>query len=781
MTPSSRLWLPLALTASLLSASTLLAQSPEQSPVQSPAERVRAIQLQHEDSLPDLCRAFDAELLRALPPWSDPAFRWALFGVPTDTERERLRTDARNLAALLSAMQPVIDERLREADRTNQRGIEEAVQLGTVLMPLARARGLLLYAVAVDPAIGSTDESLRALEQAQRIALQAESVSAWSAAERALIIAAASLRLNQPEPAIESIRTLRDAMREDPLLTEQIAGLARTRAALETLLVATARSPVEARDSMPEDPADAQRLRLRLAAIAAASASTPDEHARLLSVEADRLANLALDLARDNRFDDPSWVEQIERCEALLNGANPTRLSQTAQATLRIAGATRSTDPDATLEGRDLGPLTLLALTVQLRAINHEDTDLIAPERLAQLGLGFDRLASDTVLGESALEQIGLLLRVHLSQPVQDASEAERDRLRDLTEVLAARPNASRSNLDLLGAVMQGGPVERASTLLEIARRTGAADEDARLALGNSANILLDRLVRNQINAVLDQPTISPEEEQHIIDLLARLADPYERAGGETARLTMMRAAALSDPQADLAALRAIKPAPSSNWIHEVLTTRAALLAGQPLADPVTDNTVFAAAIFASRDLPQDLDIRGTIPASDRTIPAAQSAIEAGTVLSQRSGVYTRLAILAFSAALHTDDEETLKRLAAEAEQARARVEHPADRAWLSIIGAEAAMRSDDDAKAFGTYRDLVATTPVEDRGTRAYWHASMRMLEILARQNADGSRTPAIAREIRRLKLQPSWGAHEDIRARIERLTSELLNENDR
>ncbi len=777
MTPSSRLWLPLALTASLLSASTLLAQSPEQSPVQSPAERVRAIQLQHEDSLPDLCRAFDAELLRALPPWSDPAFRWALFGVPTDAERERLRTDARNLAALLSAMQPVIDDRLREADRTNQGGIEEAVQLGTVLMPLARARGLLLYAVAVDPAIGSSDESRRALEQAQRIAMQAESVSAWSAAERALIIAGASLRLNQPDPAIESIRALRDAMREDPLLTEQIAGLAKTRAALETLLVATARSPVEARDSMPEDPAEAQRLRLRLAAIAAASASTPDERARLLSVEADRLANLALDLARDNRFDDPSWIEPIERCEALLNGANPTRLSQTAQAALRIAEATRSTDPDATLEGRDLGPLTLLALTVQLRAINHEDTDLIAPDRLAHLGLGFDRLASDTVLGESALEQIGLLLRVHLSQPVQDASEAERD----LTEVLAARPNASRSNLDLLGAVMQGDPVERATALLDIAARTGAADEDARLALGSSASVLLDRLVRNQINAVLDQPTISPEEEQHIIDLLARLADPYERAGGATNRIIMMRAAALSDPQADLAALRTIKPAPSSNWIHEVLTTRAALLAGQPLADPVTDNTVFAAAIFASRDLPQDLDIRGTIPASDRTIPAAQSAIEAGTVLSQRSGVYTRLAILAFSAALHTDDEETLKRLAAEAEQARARVEHPADRAWLSIIGAEAAMRSDDDAKAFGTYRDLVATTPVEDRGTRAYWHASMRMLEILARQNADGSRTPAIAREIRRLKLQPSWGAHEDIRARIERLTSELLNENDR
>ena len=157
-----RLAIPIALGASILTPIPLHAQSP--------GDRVAAIQREHGDSLIDLCRALDAELLGALPAWSDGAFRWAAFGVPTDEERLRLRTAARELSDLLTAMQPVIEERLREADASNEPGIEQAVQLSTVLVPLARARALLLYGVAVDPVVGLSDESRRAFEEARRVA-----------------------------------------------------------------------------------------------------------------------------------------------------------------------------------------------------------------------------------------------------------------------------------------------------------------------------------------------------------------------------------------------------------------------------------------------------------------------------------------------------------------------------------------------------------------------------------------------------------------------------------
>jgi hypothetical protein len=51
-----------------------------------------------------------------------------------------------------------------------------------------------------------------------------------------------------------------------------------------------------------------------------------------------------------------------------------------------------------------------------------------------------------------------------------------------------------------------------------------------------------------------------------------------------------------------------------------------------------------------------------------------------------------------------------------------------------------------------------------------------MRMLEVLNRQNADASRTPAIAREFRRLRLQPSWRAHPDICERIDAIASQVI-----
>lgn len=768
MRPIRTLKLSIALGASLLCATPLHARPP--------IERVAALQREHEDSLADLCRAFDAELLHALPPWSDDGLRWALFGVPTDGERDGLRKTASDLADLLGAMQPVIDNRLREADAANEDGIEEAVQLSTVLLPLARARGLLVYGVAVEPAVGTSDESRRAFEEARRTAERAESVSAWSDAERELIIALASLRLRDTERAVEAIRSIRDAFREDRDLVETAPGTLASLRAAETLLVAIARSPIEARGSMPEDPGDAERLRLRLASISASQASTVDQRSRLLAAETDRLAGQALDLARAHAWDDLSWLPPILRCEALLSNANAETLGQTAEATLLIAEASRAEDPRTVLRDAEVGPLTVLALALQAGQLDPDAPESIRVKHLSELGIGFDTLASDTPLGESALEWVAYLLRVCLASPDHpeiwdDATDTD---IAGLVDALIARPGSSRSNLDLLAIPTGADAFERAQRLLERTTQNDLTDRDAQVALAASATRLLDLLVRSQVSSLIDEPIISREKEQHAIELLGRLADPLERAEGDPALIATMRVAGLAEPEAAFRTLQTIELDP--DWIVEVLTTRAALLAGESLTGPVTDNRIFGAALFAQRDLPDGADIRAAIPGSQPDFALADTAAAAGAALSHRSGIYTRLAIRSLSAALRTDDADTLRKAATAATEALARVKEPADRVWLSIIGAEAALRTGDDADAFGMFRTIVGATAPEDRSARAYWHASMRMLEILSRQNADGSRTPAIAREIRRLRLQPSWRAHPDICERIDAIASVVI-----
>lgn len=768
MRPIRTLTIPIALGASLLCVSPVLAQNA--------GERIAILQRENEDSLADLCRAFDAELLKALPGWSDDSLRWALFGVPTDDERQQLRSAARTLADLLGAMQPIIDNRLREADAANEDGIEEAVQLSTVLLPLARARGLLVYGVAVDPAIGTSDESRRALEEARRTAERAESVSAWSDAERGLIIAIASLRLRDTERAVGAIRSVRDAFREDRDLAETAPGTLASLRAAETLLVAIARSPVEARGSMPENPEDAERLRLRLASISASQASTADQRSRLLAAEADRLAGEALDLARERAYDDLTWLEPVFRSEALLKGASTDALGQTAKATLLIAEAARAEDPRTVLRDADVGPLMLLALALQMGQLDPDAPELIRVKHLAELGIGFDTLASGTPLGESALEWVAYLLRVCLATPDHpeiwdDATDAD---IAELVDALIARPGSSRSNLDLLAIPTEGDAFERAQRLLERTAQTDLTDRDAQVALAASATRLLDLLVRSQVSSLIDEPIISREKEQHAIELLNQLADPLERAEGDPGLIATMRVAGLAEPEAAFRTLQTVELDP--DWIVQVLTTRAALLAGESLTGPVTDNRIFGAALFAQRDLPDGADIRASIPSAQPNFPMAGAAVDAGSVLSHRGGVYTRLAIRSLSAALRTDDADTLREVATVATDALSRIKEPADRAWLSIIGAEAALRTGNDAEAFGTFRTIVASTAPEDRSGRAYWHASMRMLEILSRQNADGSRTPAIAREIRRLRLQPSWRAHPDICQRIDAIASVVI-----
>lgn len=87
------------------------------------------------------------------------------------------------------------------------------------------------------------------------------------------------------------------------------------------------------------------------------------------------------------------------------------------------------------------------------------------------------------------------------------------------------------------------------------------------------------------------------------------------------------------------------------------------------------------------------------------------------------------------------------------------------------LLRAEAHLRGGDELSAFAIYRELATAlgTTASWRSTREHWHAWARMLEILDRQNGDGSRTQAVADSVRRLQALPSWGEHPDAIRRIE------------
>ncbi len=66
----------------------------------------------------------------------------------------------------------------------------------------------------------------------------------------------------------------------------------------------------------------------------------------------------------------------------------------------------------------------------------------------------------------------------------------------------------------------------------------------------------------------------------------------------------------------------------------------------------------------------------------------------------------------------------------------------------------ESLIASGDDAGAFACFRDIAAAAAPTGETARDHFHAWARMLEVLVRQNADGSKSATIAREARRLML---------------------------
>lgn len=87
----------------------------------------------------------------------------------------------------------------------------------------------------------------------------------------------------------------------------------------------------------------------------------------------------------------------------------------------------------------------------------------------------------------------------------------------------------------------------------------------------------------------------------------------------------------------------------------------------------------------------------------------------------------------------------------------------------------EAAVGAGKDEDAFAAFKQLAADHEARRDYSRPYWHAWTRMVEILSRQNADGSRTDTIRREAARLELLDSARQQADCVARIRAVNAKL------
>ncbi|MFU8829945.1 MAG: hypothetical protein ACNA8P_11010, partial [Phycisphaerales bacterium] len=703
----------LGVMAMLLASGSVLVP---QSMAQDAQARVRELEATHAESLGDLCRALDAELLRVLPGWDDQTARWALLGVPTDAERSALRRRVGELRDLVDAAGPLVERRLREADAGNAEGIEAAVQMIEVLLPLARARGLLLYGAAIDPVVGRSEESRRAFEEAAALVDRTESVSAWTDAERGLIGAASLLRIGRSEPAVESIRAVRDAMRERAQLRAEVPGLEPTLRAIETMLVASAKSPQEARGSLPADETDRERLRVRLVAMAAERAASAGDRDRLLRAEADRLANMAMDLALDGGLGVDSsraqWLWPLERSGALIGVQGAERLGGSALSAVRLLEASVWTPADGggarvrrTLEGHDLGALRVLGVVLELRVHAMPTAEARDTMAIVRAGNELHLLAPDAAVTRDGLRTVGDLLRGPIRYGVEGVAREDGDAevVMDLIDVLLDRDDLGRSNLDLLAmATLPPTPsfdratllrtIEASERVVEAMDRVRASDADAVWAAVLTGSALLDGIAREQVADLFGERVLDAQEEAGGLRTMLALGDLLARigVGGQAGLARSMQAMAeseLGDGERAAALIERTEDAAEfvALWVRDMVRTRAELKRGETVRAG-SDGERYGVALFAKRDVPARFDLRSSLPEPDERFGMAGSAAAAASTLMEGDADFVRLAIRCYSAALRAEDPEVLRRVVRDSERAADVWVHATDRAWASLL-----------------------------------------------------------------------------------------------
>lgn len=87
------------------------------------------------------------------------------------------------------------------------------------------------------------------------------------------------------------------------------------------------------------------------------------------------------------------------------------------------------------------------------------------------------------------------------------------------------------------------------------------------------------------------------------------------------------------------------------------------------------------------------------------------------------------------------------------------------------LLLGEAWLAAGEDERAFGVYRQLALDLEADDPRAYEYWASYARMLEILERKNEMGGRSVEMRREIDRLRALPGYELFEDARWAIDKV----------
>ncbi len=759
------------------------------------------------------------------------ADRATLFSLPAARDR-RAVIDAAEPVALLVYGRRLLDQQIKQAEQLPEAQrpanfesiITNAVRTRDTLLPLQEARLLLLVRAELP------DEDLRAKALARAIesARSADPATPWAAAERSLLLGVAALQSSDAPAALKHFGEARAAATEDGAPPEVLASIApdlALGAVLATQSIkdtAGALAALERAESAPAFKTADGKRDLTLALVAAGTRlrlarSAEHDDARAAAETSAFAAFRSIVDSRD--FAEPTAQRRALAVERLGEHVPAARSNESLPAIALVARAdaiikASKYEEALTLlelcETRDeseLGSLSPLARSLLGQALAREGA---SAAELARAVAILTKIAHDTP-GDP--EAPGAILRAAaagerlwpLAPPSAPDSAAARSavlgafRLAHETTIDVPHRAALRERFVTL--LIDGLPsihpalvvaqINEAEAVAGPLKSDPAALAGARLAIAR-AWLVIAADVPKRAEPYADQSMMPPEA--------LRRSAASARASIEAAVLAP-NAVALSRPAAAVAATALLDLAePERAW---------AAISDVPLLDVTseTDAEFLAAGARTLGRLGHTSECAGWLDRLNAIAPAAARAVTASVSESAwfqvsplaagfaadakpdrvPAGVLGTLRFAADWPHWSSDAErrEQSRRLAwaqllaGDASSAaaifRSLSENAAPTADLLRATGEAALAMNDDEAAFAAFKRLAADLESRKEHTRDYWHSWTRMIEILARQNSDGSRTDTIRRETARLEALESSRRQADCVARIRAIRDTL------
>ncbi len=702
--------------------------------------------------------------------------RATLYGLPAPADKAAIELACRSILSLAQSSARGIDAGIKAHDENDaqtkpedEERINRAIHARTVRLPLRVARATLMSAAI------ESDAARRAqlIEKARKLAEGAEPVSPWADVERSLLRALAAIATGGENAGAEAQRYLSAAAKSveesgDPGALGELFGLERE---LAGLLALAKRSGVSAALSAvtvdtPGSPTggagEARRralaeLRLRLVCGALPVSQAPEQ---ALS----GFQGLALAGGPAGSID-AAWA----RLYAILRAGPAPRGGTVQSAMLALArlddGQTDGAPAEAVAAVSALAKGDPWVDALALALLDREPRGVESRRALAQAGLAL----SERTSGRAA--RVGVLSRVRtLLGPLGPRGDSELKRsvfeaLREAGDPARVQgPGGAWGEKEVLEAMAeQAAPQDAAALLvradaladadhpacvacwwrsldvqLRVAPRTGDAERNI-VATAEKLKTAWDAWMHNTRHHEWQaDPAVREVVESALWDSMLQL-DGVERTLAAHENLLGNRT--WTPIGRDLLVLSATaRNAEASQHLHEALGK--------------LDDAAFAEWGSRLCDRAWAVLLPQAVEFTDARVPPAVES--AAATLGVLSGVLERFPEASRAAASERCAWGLLwAGKAVDAAPLFERAIGGSGRRIDLVRGlAESKLRTGDDAGAFGLFREITTAAQPGGDHARDYFHAWARMLEILKRQNTDGTRGELISREVNRLRL---------------------------